>query len=666
MKNFYRAVRLGLRYRWTLVFASICSLMVAVLWGGNIGAVYPIVEVVFKGQSLDQWANEQIATSEKKSDELRGMIAQFEKQLDATNDPAQKTALEKDIRRRQWELEAEQEAVVQTKKLQPWIERYMPRDPFQTLLLIIGLLLVGTLVKDVFLVAGSILAERIAQRATLDLRKEFYRRTLRMDLAAFNESANSDLLARFTNDLGSMTLGIQIFYGRAVREPLKMVVCLAGAAFICWRLLFLSLIVVPVALLLINSLARSMRRASRRAMEEMSLLYNVLVESFIGIKIVKAFTMERAERWRFHLGAKEFYRKSMKIARYDALVRPTTELMGILMISLAILAGAYLVLNQETHLLGVRMTYRSLGLAELLLFYGLLAGASDPTRKLADVFSHFQRAAAAADRVFEMYDREPKVVDPPRPQALPRLQKEIVVEGIQFAYQTGQQVLHGVDLTIPFGQTMAIVGPNGCGKSTLVNLLPRFFDPQQGRVLWDGIDVRDVRRRELRLQIGLVTQEPFLFDDTVMNNIRYGAPGATAEQAIAAAKQAHADRFITEKLERGYDTMVGSGGVRLSGGQRQRISLARAILRDPSLLILDEATSQVDRESEQTIHRVIADFIRGRTTVLITHRLETLALADSIVVMEAGQILDVGPHDQLLDRCDVYRRLSQLEFRKSA
>ncbi len=227
-------------------------------------------------------------------------------------------------------------------------------------------------------------------------------------------------------------------------------------------------------------------------------------------------------------------------------------------------------------------------------------------------------------------------------------------------------MLEEIDLRIPFGETLAIVGPNGCGKSTLVNLIPRFYDPRQGRCTLDGIDLRDVRLRDLRSQIGLVTQETLLFDDTVYNNIRYGSPHATREQVIEAAQQAHAHRFIESKLENGYETIVGPQGSLLSGGQRQRIALARAILRDPPILILDEATSQVDLESEQLIHKVLEQFVRNRTTFIITHRLSTLALADRIVVMNAGRIVDVGTHEQLLRRCDLYRRLHDIQFKEIA
>ena len=346
-----------------------------------------------------------------------------------------------------------------------------------------------------------------------------------------------------------MAGGIQTLFGRAVLEPLKMIACLVLAAFICWQLLLLSLIVAPVAGFLIVFLAKTLKRANRKALEEMSSLYAILVETFSGIKVVKAFTMERHERRRFHVTSKKCYRKAMRIALFDGLINPVTEVMGISTICLAILFGAYLVMNRETHLLGIKMCSRPLSLSELLLFYGMLAGVSDPARRLTEVFNQLQRAAAAADRVYQLLDREPTVCDPPQPTPLPRHHRDLVFDRVSFRYRPQQPVLEEINLRIPFGETIAIVGPNGCGKSTLVNLIPRFFDPVSGSVRLDGVDLRDVRLRDLRSQIGLVTQETLLFDDTVLNNIRYGCPQATREQVIEAAKQAHAHKFIEQKLE---------------------------------------------------------------------------------------------------------------------
>jgi ATP-binding cassette subfamily B protein/subfamily B ATP-binding cassette protein MsbA len=290
----------------------------------------------------------------------------------------------------------------------------------------------------------------------------------------------------------------------------------------------------------------------------------------------------------------------------------------------------------------------------------MLAGIIEPSRRLSSVFNYLQRGSAASDRIYELMDRESKLKSPANPVPLPLRLGEIRFENVSFAYKPEELVLNDVNLEVTRGETIAIVGPNGCGKSTLMNLVPRFYDPTDGAVKVSGIDLRDVRMSDLRQRIGVVTQETLLFDDTVLNNIRYGTPEATEEQVIEAAKQAHAHRFVTTTLSDGYQTLCGPSGNRLSGGQRQRLALARAILRDPEILILDEATSQIDVESERLFHEVLERFVQNRTVFLITHRPTTLALADRIVVMEEGRIVDVGKFDDLAGRCELFCRLAHL------
>jgi ATP-binding cassette subfamily B protein/subfamily B ATP-binding cassette protein MsbA len=559
-------------------------------------------------------------------------------------------------------LAAERRAQATYTWLQPYLDRYLPHDPFQTLALVTLALLLGTVMKDLFSIFNNVLVARLAQLAVFDLRKKFYRRTLRLDLATFNDEGTSDLMSRFTNDMQNVAGGVEVLFGKLLSEPLKMVVCLGAAAWISWRLLLLSLLVAPVAGLAIRWLAKTLKRANRRAMEEMAQLYNTLEETFRGIKVVKAFTNERQERKRFHVRSKAYYKKAMRIARYDSLSHPLTEVMGILTICLALLAGAWLTLKGQTTLLGIRMSDRPLDREALLLFYGFLAGAADPIRKFSEVFSRLQSGAAAADRIFQRLDRQPEIRNPAVPVHAGRHHRELVFDRVSFAYQSGQTVLEDICLRIPFGESVAVVGPNGCGKSTLVNLVPRFADPSAGEILLDGVPLGDMRLRDLRGQIGLVTQETVLFDDTVYHNIRYGRPQATREEVIEAARRAHAHRFIEHELPQGYETVVGTLGGRLSGGQRQRIALARAILRDPAILILDEATSQIDLESEQAIQQVLETFIRDRTTIIVTHRLAALSLADRIIAMEGGKIIDAGTHEEMLARCGLYRRLHQLQF----
>ena len=665
MNNFGRALRLTLAHRWTLVGSIASALMVAVLWGGNITAIYPAVEIVLKGRSATDWAQWQIEYAETARAKFEARAAELEEEL-ANAPPEEHARIQSEIQTAEDRVEAEIKGKARYEAMLPYLKKYLPNDHFPTLVLIIAAFLVGTFIKDIFLITSTILVARLSESSAFKLRNQFYQKTLEMDVASLSKQGTGDLMNRFTSNIGGVTAGINNLLGRAVREPLKMLVCFAGAAWVCWRLLLITMVVAPIAGYLIHRLAKSLKRANKRAMQEMSLVYENLSEKLAGIKVVKAFTMEKREQERFSETAGEYYHKSMKIARRGSLISPLNEIMGAGMISLGILVGGWLALYHQTHIFGIQISDRRLVPGDLLLFFGFLAGMTDPARKLSSVFGQLQGAFAASDRVYEILDQESKVSDPENPQPIKRHHREVAFKGIHFSYETGSPILTDVNLNVPFGETVAIVGSNGCGKSTMLNLLSRFFDPDQGNVKLDGVDLRDVRLTDLREQIGLVTQETFLFDESVFENIRYGSPDATPAEVLAASKQAHAHKFIEEKLTDGYDTFVGAGGSRLSGGQRQRIALARAILRDPPILILDEATSQIDLESEQLIHQALHEFIKNRTTFIITHRTSTLALADRIVVMKQGRILDVGTHTELTARCDFYRRIHEIDFKQIA
>ena len=665
MRNFLRVLRLALRRRFTFALTMFCSLVVALLWGSNLGLIKPIVDVTFSGKSPHKWADDQVIEAAKVVTDLEKKVADAQLELPKLS-PADQGPRRMQLQRDEINLTSARLGLKQAESYHPWIVRYLPDNSFWALALLVGILCGATLIKDGFLAANIILVENLAQVAVVELRAQMMRRVLNREIDAFGNSRTSDTLARFTADMASVSTGVSAVVGRVMLEPLKMIACLIGAAFICWRLLLLSLIVAPLAGYVIFKLAGSLKRANRRAMEELSQLYGRISETLSGIQAVKAFGMERHERIRFHQRNKNFFFKSIRIAVYNASARTSAELMGTIIISLAVLAGAYLVLNQQTTILGIKIMERPLSSGSLLAFYALLAGVSDPARKLADVFNYIQRGIAASDRIYEVLDSQPTIVDPKQPTRLTNERPEVVFDNVSFHYKAGQSVLKNITFRIPFGKTVAIVGPNGCGKSTLMSLLLRFYDPVDGSIKLDHVDLREMRQHDLRERIGLVAQQAMLFDDSVIANIRYGTPHATDEQVIEAATKAHAHRFITEKLEHGYETVVGERGGKLSGGQRQRILLARAILRDPQILILDEATSQIDLESEQLIHRVLEQFTRGRTTLMITHRVASLALADEVIVLDGGRIVDFGTHDQLLKRCELYARLYQLGFRASA
>ena len=665
MNNFARAIRLSLKFRSTIVGVCLCSVMVAFFWGANVTAVYPFVEAVFRGDSMHEWVDHQIQATGQNIRELEADLERLQQQRDNAL-AAERKSLDFKISYCHGRLAAERRALDAVRWVEPYIRRYLPSDAFRTLIFIASFVIASTLLKGVFLTAQTVLVARLSYQTAMRLRKQCYRHTLMMDLSAFEEGRTGDLMSRFTGDVQAISVGIRTLYGNSLLEPLKMVACLLGAAFISWRLLLFSLLVTPLPFVLMYRLARAMKRANRRVLEEMALFYNRLSQTFTALQVVKAFTMERWERGRFRIELLRQYRKSMRVAVLDSLTRVNTEVLGIGVICLAILAGGYLVLSQDTHLLGLKMTDRPLSFGALMVFYGFLIGTSDPARKLSGVINLLQAGSAAADRVYALLDRQPAIVDPPAPQRLTSSSPEIEFHRVHFHYTPEEPVLRDIDLRIPFGETLAIVGPNGCGKSTLAKLILRFYDPVQGSIQLGGVDLRQLRLRELRGRIGTVTQHTWLFDDTVMNNIRYGTPHATEAEVVAAAQRAHAHQFIENVMEHGYETQIGEAGGRLSGGQRQRIALARAILRDPAILILDEATSQVDVESEQLTHQALRQFKAGRTIILITHRLTTLWLADRILVMDEGRICDLGTHDELVTRCEFYHRLYHLSLKSAA
>ncbi len=670
MKNFFRAIKLALRYRWTVLGILSSSVIVAVFWGANLGTVAPIVDVVLKGRSLPDWVDESITEAVANLDELDRQTAALEAELKALGDAAdgdkERRRIQGDLYALRSRADAEQHALDSGRRLRPWIHKYFPSRPFPTLMWVVGFLMIGTCIKTVFLTSNIVLVERITQLTALDLRKLFYRSTLRLELASFAQDKTGQLLSHFTHDMDGISSGLRTIFGRAMREPLKIIVCLSGAAWICWRLLLFSLVATPVAMYLINGFAKGVKRSNRRAMQEMSQLYNRISESFHGILAVKAFTMERHERARFHHVAKNYALKAQRIATYNSLTKSSTEIMSIGVVCLALLAGSYLALNETNYIFGFRMSSRPLTFGSLMAFFALLAGISDPFRKLAEVYNSIQRAAAAADRVYALADRQPHIADASHPRKLSSPLAKLSIDKVCFFYVPNCPVLNDVDFEIAAGETIAIVGPNGCGKSSLMSLIPRFYDPTSGAIRWNGIDLRELPLRALRTRIGLVSQQAMLFDETVFDNIRYGSPQASEDQVIAAARRAHAHQFIENALPNGYGTLVGTGGKRLSGGQRQRIVLARAILRDPEVLLLDEATSQIDVESEQLIHEALSQFVRGRTTLMITHRLASLCLANRILVLDSGRIVDMGSHEDLIHRCHVYQRLHEIKFRASA
>jgi ATP-binding cassette, subfamily B, bacterial MsbA len=659
MHSLRRVLQIVLSFKVTLVSCVLSAAMVAMLWAASLSGVFPVVEVIMTGRAIPDWVGDNAQKYQAKADEYAAEAAELEKQFAAVPaDSREGRKLSGRLHDTEIKQEVYQRIAVTARVWLPWSREHLPATPFGTLAMVCVVVLVATVVRGIFRVINEVLVARLASRVGYQLRKQYYGHLLELDLRSFASSERGDLMSRCTNDINAVSQGMRAVFGKALLEPFKMVACLMVAAWISWQLLLLTLIVVPLSFYMIHLLAKALRSAHRRALEELSTVLENLTETLSGMKLIKAFNKETMEEERFNLTAHAFYKRQMKTERLDALVSPSTEMVGMGMILLAAITGGYLVLNQQTHVLGIKISNVPLTHGMMSVFFAMMAGISDPARRLTDIVGKLQHTTAAAERVFEVLDRQPSIVDPAVPAPLPHLTRSLKFEGVGFYYSQDHPVLQQLDLEVRAGETLAIMGPNGCGKSTLLNLVPRFDDPQAGKVTIDGVDLRSVRVSDLRRRIGLVNQEALLLNDTVAANIAYGNPEATREQIEAAAHKAHAFGFITEKLEAGFETMVGPSGNRLSGGQRQRVALARAILREPEILLLDEATSQIDVESEQLIHQVLQEFVRGRTVLMITHRMSSVALADRVAVMDQGRIVDVGTHEQLLGRCELYARLA--------
>ena len=492
----------------------------------------------------------------------------------------------------------------------------------------------------------------VGQRVVRDLRNQLHAHMLRQSAGFFARRSTGQLLSRITNDVGQVQHVVAETVGDLMQESLALV---GYGALLFWydaRLALVCITGAPIIVYPLAQLGRRLRRMTRRSQEALEHLSHVAAESLTGHRIVKAFGAEAREAAKFQGASTQLYRTNMTVTRIVSVLPPLMELLGGFAIAGALYYGS-------REIAAGRLTTGEFTafIAALLLMYG-------PVKKLSRVNASLQQAIAAAERVFEILDRHTEVVQKPRAAALPPFARSIDFDSVVFAYDDGhgRPILRGVSFTVQAGQMVAIVGRSGAGKTTLVNLLPRFYDVTGGAIRIDGLDVRDVTLASLRSQIGIVTQETILFDDTIASNIAFGRPDAPREAIEAAARAAHAHDFI-RGLPEGYQTTIGERGQRLSGGQRQRLAIARALLKDSPLLILDEATSSLDTESEHLVQEALVNLMKNRTSFVIAHRLSTIRRADAIVVMDRGRIVEVGRHDELLARSgSLYARLYEMQL----
>lgn len=707
--HFLRVLRYARAYRRYLYPAIACIVMVALTYSINIAALLPIIEGIQGDDGLPTWIREFIV------EKRLGLELTVEKRRDATHVEATRvlgfkgdSALEGKVkigdhiigidgkrlkrpalfdRLAAWPpdqpmvlmIAAETDvwkpvsvtprrvggALRVARRVAGWLPvETTPDAKLRTLAVIVIAVLVVAMIGAVCRFGGEYLIALVAARTVIGIRRQMYRRVLRTPISHFSQHGTSDTISRFVQDSQDIYRGLNFVFAKTVREPLKALFTFAFALYLDPRITLVTIIVAPFAAYLIRRLGKLIRKANKRMLEGYGRMLGTLEGALSGIRVVKGYGMESYERRHLFAVDQQILKQQLRIARIEAMSSPIFETIGRIVATLAILYFADQMFNDH------------MDFSKFVALAATMAAIFDPVRKMSNMYNRIQRANAAAERVFEILDGPQEESEQPSRPALPLLDQAIEFRNVRFTYPGADApALDGITLSIQRGERIALVGPNGSGKTTLLSMLMRFFEPDEGQVCFDGRDVRSFSISSLRGQMSLVTQDTVVFADTIANNIAYGDDGllrrmvlqqrhperryvsdADRQRIEDAARAAFADEFIRQKPN-GYDTPIGQHGATLSGGQKQRIAIARAFLRNAPIFIFDEATSQVDTESEQKIHDAVERFLEGRTAFIIAHRFSTITQADRIAVMDKGRIIDVGSHRELVGRCPLYQSL---------
>lgn len=514
-----------------------------------------------------------------------------------------------------------------------------------------GILLVFAL-RGFFVYGQNYLMSYVSQKVVIDLRESLFRHFQRLSISYFDRSRTGKVLSYMTNDVGALQGALAQNVIELSTESITLVGSLVAMFYLHWQLALLTLITVPLVAQAMNLFGKKLRKASGTMQQRAAEITSVLQEMIVSIRLIRLFVREDYEIGRFIRENENNFSAQMKAAQLSATLTPVIEFLAAIGVTVIIWYGGREVINGN------------LTSGSLIAFLVYTVNITNPVKRLGNVYGSIQRAVAAAERVFEVLDTLPEIQDDFDAKELPVVKGQVEFENVMFEYRSAEPALCNLSIKVPPGQVLAIVGPSGAGKSTIANLLPRFYDPQQGRIKIDGRDIRHVTVRSLREQIAMVPQDTILFSASIYENILYGRLDASAAEVTAAAYSANAHDFILQ-MPLGYDTQIGERGCQLSGGQRQRIAIARAILKDPRILILDEATSALDAESERVVQDALDKLMVGRTTFMVAHRLSTIQRADKILVMDKGRLVECGNHTELLAAGGLYCKLYSLQTEES-
>ena len=639
MKLFFRILGYLKRVWPNVVLGVILLIIYAAFSGLSLGIVYPVVDKIFVKQSVEEW---KIAEQEFTSGKQKNIFVETINLLKNCGSSIKENWNEED---RTQKIKTDLSAL--TKEF----FNQNSRKAILKVLLIIGFILF--FIKALSGYLQRIIFRQLEEKMIMWIRNDYYKAILQKPLEFFHNHKIGALISRATNDVKMVKVMTLTSATILFRNFLLILVYVLVMISVSLKLSLITLLVVVPITLVISIIARKVRKTSHQVQQKFANITSILQEAILNIRIVLAFAMKNYEKMKFYKENKKLYRKSVKMIRTGTIAQPFTEFMGVLITLGLVGYGGFLVLNP----------YSTMTAGKFFLFLAGLLSTLHPMKELTAVYTNINKGLAAAERVFGVIDEPVSIKDKKDAQKIDILTDNINFNRLNFKYQTSDIVLKDIDFTVNKGDAIAFVGPSGGGKSTLMDLLIRFYDPTDGKITIDGIDIRDYKIDELRNLMGVVTQEVVLFDDTISHNIAYGRLDAPMEDIIKAAKAANAHTFISE-LKNGYNTVIGERGVKLSGGQRQRLAIARAILKNPQILIFDEATSSLDSESELLVQEAINRLMKNRTTFVIAHRLSTIRNCERIIVIENGEIVEQGTHEELLAKEGLYKRLYDIQFRE--